>query len=226
MNGFSFSEINFWKELEEDLLSFIFRALEILQTKTHIQNENRINQSLYNVFRDLRFQEKRTNLAFGNYSLDRDPIYEGEKIDLEEDEDRERRMGKKPDFQWRIYDDFATYRKNSDIVFTIECKRLGIKEKRNLCVAYVKQGILRFTNKEWSYGEGASSGVMIGYIQNSNYSEIVKKVNKYCVDNSVSPLKKKDRNGEIHFFPEELKRKAILPKDFLLYHLWVDLLSK
>lgn len=148
------------------------------------------------------------------------------KIDHEDDDSRSRRIGKRPDFQWQLYNDSAPINSNLySTVFTIECKRLGDKVKnRNLFSAYTKQGILRFIDRKWSYGDGVKSGAMIGYIQSSNEKLILFQVNKINLKNSLNEIKPDQKQKGISILKQEIKREYIKPKDFKLNHIWVKLI--
>lgn len=222
MSDFSLFEFNYWQELENDLLEMIFQALLLLKKESKEEvEENSINFILNRCF--LKASRIKIKDRYGNFIRNRKPIYEAERISYEDDEIRNGRMGKRPDFQWEILDDNApvdsiTY----SIVFTIECKRLG---ETYMSKAYVENGILRFIKKEWSYGEGTTSGAMIGYIQNSNQIDILKNINKICKSKSISNLVKyQNKNSDdIFSYTEDIKRNTIYPHNFLLYHFWIDL---
>lgn len=224
--GFSFFEIDYWEQLESDMIEMVKDSLILLKSKLENQREeNSINYVLNKCFLEMSRKKKLTQ--YGYFGKDRKPIYEAERISYEDDLTRIKRMGKRSDFQWQLYDDNADYGSTSySVVFTVECKRLGSKVNgRDLCSAYVTQGIVRFVKEEWSYGAGAKSGVMVGYIQSLNEKEILKNVNQNCKKNSIGELinNSKKQTSDIYFYLEKLSRIEIKPKDFRLFHIWVDL---
>ena len=221
----SFLDNDYWAQLESDLLEMTINALILLKNELKDQvEENPINFVLNRCF--LKASRSKIRNQYGHLAKARQPDYEAEKISYEDDETRFKRMGKRPDFQWKLYDDSALpdsilY----SIVFTIECKRIGDKvNNRDLCKAYIDHGILRFTNKEWSYGSGADSGAMIGYIQSSNEKIILSQINQHITQKSLNKIKPNRKQNGISLLKQNIKRKNIEPKEFSLNHLWVDLI--
>ncbi len=140
-----------------------------------------------------------------------------------EDKDRAGREQKRPDFMCGLVD----ARSEADLFFVLECKRLGRPSSPGwiLNENYTKHGVLRFVDPDWGYGEGATSGAMIGYCQTMSGDDILKEVNGYgkkvkapsihreadeWIDRGVTRLK------------QTLDRK-VSPSPFRLRHLWVDL---
>ncbi len=220
----SFLDNDYWAQLESDLLEITINALLLLKNELKDQvEENPINFVLNRCF--LKASRSKIKNQYGNFAKARQPDYEAEKINYEDDETRFKRMGKRPDFQWKLYDDSAPINSTSySVVFTIECKRLGDRvNNRDLCKAYVDHGILRFTNKEWSYGSGADSGAMIGYIQSSKEIKILSQVNHHIAQKSLNEIRLNRKQNGISVLKQNIKRKNIEPKDFSLNHLWVNL---
>ena len=98
----------------------------------------------------------------------------------------------KPDFQWTFKDKLGSSDNLNSIYksYAIECKRIGkdISSQRNLNKEYVSKGILRFITNSHRYGQFASSGLMIGYVQSSDAQIILDKVNTAALSNSLPEL--------------------------------------
>jgi len=140
-------------------------------------------------------------------------------------------VGKKPDFKWRMQDDLASRPEDLTKDFDIECKRLGkpTSPRWVLTKQYVLNGIGRFLRATHRYGNGVSSGAMIGYVQDSQPSDILAEVNSYIEkarDHAIPPLgfPGSDFGTEVVMrTSQELDRVEVTPPDFVLHHLWVDL---
>lgn len=139
-----------------------------------------------------------------------------------EDEHRAGREQKRPDFTCGLVDAQA----EADLFFVLEGKRLGLPSSSGwvLNKNYTSHGVLRFVNPNFGYGEGATSGAMIGYCQTMVGNDILKEVNVYGKENEVSsicgPAKWHDRG--VATLNQTLERKTS-PSPFKLMHLWVDL---
>lgn len=138
-------------------------------------------------------------------------------------------VGKRPDFKWRMQDNLA--QKTSD--FDIECKRLGKPTSPNwvLTQEYVIDGIVRFLSASHRYGNGVSSGAMVGYVQDSEPPDILRGVNSYIRregKHSIPAIRFPRNAGEappVMKTRQRLSRSEVSPSRFVLHHLWVDLRS-
>jgi len=135
----------------------------------------------------------------------------------------------KPDFQWELRDR-AGSRDNLNSIFinyTIECKRLGkdLSSRRNLNKEYVSKGILRFTTNTHRYGQSTPSGLMIGYVQNTDLPTILNEVSNFTLSTSLAAplLSPKGWEKDVSRLDHKLDRPDIEPTPFELRHLWVDL---
>lgn len=216
-----------WQRHEELILGVITRALKKLSLEKSLPDaENRINETLCVKARDAYFKlPSKERPAFFGLSLD--PQNQPQ---TEEDVGKKFLL-KKPDFKWRLENksdpDPAMAIKDYDI----ECKRLGkpLRKDRVLNEDYVKNGILRFLNKEHSYGRGVPFGAMIGYIQNMEVKEILKEMNR-CITQiqkhkipSIKFSATRTTSKELIQTTQKLGRVEIKPPSFNLRHIWVDL---
>jgi hypothetical protein len=211
----SFFGKDLWAEFENEVLALTTEALSELKTmKFDNAYENTVNYSLNESLRKIRYEKRNSN------SLTPYPMYEAELIGKEKDEERSKRFGKKPDFQFVFRDNLADY-EHWEISYCIECKRLG---DTTFSRKYIDDGINRFIDKEWEYGIRAQSGAMIGYIQSSNEKVILSQVNQYNSQKSLNQIKLNRKQNGISLFKQNIMRKNIEPKEFKLNHLWVDLI--
>lgn len=135
----------------------------------------------------------------------------------------------KPDFQWELRDR-AGSRDNLNSIFinyAIECKRLGkdLSSRRNLNKEYVSKGILRFTTNTHRYGQFTPSGLMIGYVQNTDLQTILNEVSDFTLSISLPEplLSPKGWENDVSRLDHKLDRPDIEPTPFELRHLWIDL---
>lgn len=132
---------------------------------------------------------------------------------------------KEPDAQ--VYQ-FIDYEKGISHCYTIECKRLDLTKDgspHGKSQYYVNDGILRFIKGEYGYGNDVVSGLMIGYVQSSDFDKFHQCVNHYCKKANVSNL---TLLGEwtvkgVSELEQPLFRTEMKPQDFQLRHFWVDL---
>jgi hypothetical protein len=85
--------------------------------------------------------------------------------------------------------------------------------------------VKRFVEKEWSYGYGCESGLMIGYIQGMEFEDILRWVNQYAIKHSLPVIKLKGRWDErdVSNLENRLNRPQVPISPFKLVHLWIDL---
>lgn len=144
-----------------------------------------------------------------------------------EAEEIARRLKPTPDFIWGYVDRMAPPLLDAR-EFTIECKRLRNASKSwDYNESYVEDGIQRFLDTSKRYGEGATSGVMVGYWQAMEADEILKKVNGAAQSRGIPAVALSSdgwKVGAVSKLNHELIR-AFVVSPFLLTHLWVDLRS-
>lgn len=206
-----------WKNWEKNILEIFSMALRelIAQGPLH-EKENKLNRRLSIVARECNRKWCKTN----NVVLPGFLFPEGKGQPGPRDAVKQPREDKIPDFTWGLVD----HLNDEDKFFHIECKRLREK-KYDYCIRYVKDGIRRFVEKEWSYGFGCESGLMIGYIQGMTFSDILHWVNHYTEKHSfpVLVLKGQWNKNDVSRLENVLNRPDVPISPFKLVHLWVDL---
>ena len=216
------------------VLEVFILALEMLCNKNtlpihedSVKSCDSLNRRLNICLRDaIREWEKINNIdivATPKSNLGKQPDLENEEVV----KDYERT---KPDFQWEFQNRLADENNHNNSFYKnyeIECKRLGkdISSRRNLSAEYVSKGIIRFTVDSHRYGQFASSGLMIGYVQSSDVQIILDEVNTAALSNSLPELLLLTKGWEqaISRLDHKLQRPDIEPSPFELRHLWVDL---
>lgn len=136
---------------------------------------------------------------------------------------------KKPDFYWAMIDPVRLLSdpEGSELQFVIECKRLGKVRHRKLNEQYVTDGMRRFMTLEHSYGIGVDSGLMVGYVQNTVFGDILDEVNGAANALSIpslvlSPTGWKEAGTSRLDHTQKLSRPFPIAT-FQLIHFWLDL---
>jgi hypothetical protein len=134
---------------------------------------------------------------------------------------------KRPDFTCKLVSTLADRSDDHEIPFHVECKLLGVPTSRRwiLNKNYVTEGIRRFDSKSHEYGKRAFSGLMIGYVMSMTPDQILEEVNSYQRKHcSANPAVEFESTIEaVRQYGQKLKRKNLVPREFRLIHLWVDL---
>lgn len=120
------------------------------------------------------------------------------------------KKGKKPtiDFCFRSYWDQNSY-------FGAECKLLD--ESNFLVREYIFEGVCRYLSGK--YGSRCSSGSMVGYVQGTDLSKVLPKLDIAMSRFSESPsLTKKDGTHENHYNSRHQRSMGLTP--FELHHLF------
>lgn len=110
-----------------------------------------------------------------------------------------------------------------DIYYAIECKRLTTySDKIN---AYIKEGILRFINLD--YSKGLPLAGMIGYIEDGDPEEIVRKINnklrlKFAQIETLKELDKHNINDKFKFSYHSRHLKDDVIGEIDIYHLMLE----
>ena len=188
---------NLWADFEKCILEVFVLALQKLRDKTtlptdedSVQSIDSLNRRLNICLRDAIREWETINgidiVATPKPNLPKQPDLENEELI----NDYERT---KPDFQWEFIDRLGNPNKHNSVYknYEIECKRLGkdFSAKRKLNEKYVSEGILRFTTNSHCYGQFTSSGLMIGYVQNTDLQTILNEVSNFTLSTSLaSPL--------------------------------------
>ncbi|MDR3199587.1 MAG: hypothetical protein LBU34_17095 [Planctomycetaceae bacterium] len=136
-------------------------------------------------------------------------------------------LGKRPDFTCVFPNPRPGSHENYERYLHIECKVIGrgsaieSRDKRN----YVSEGILRFDNTEHKYGKNAQTGIMIGYIVGETLEHIQESINGFIQTyiNYHRPLQFDFNEINICQSHNQFERQHVLPVNFLLVHIWIDL---
>ena len=150
------------------------------------QGEESINFELYWKCREIHLELIRAGKSIP-FLIEFDSTNQPEPDDSNES----RRLRKRPDFTCALVDAQATDYRQSQIRYTLECKRLG-KAAGNWVFTenYSEHGMLRFRQPDHSYAKGARSGAMIGYVQNMTDDELLKEVSQSAAQRGIPSLSK------------------------------------
>ncbi|MGH7595026.1 MAG: hypothetical protein ACREOI_01690 [bacterium] len=218
------TSIGLWANHEARVLEIFGLALKMLKNEYLLPDqEDALN-------RKLLFCAHRANrvLSADNRGLNSPPFYEAQNQPDADDKTRAEREDKKPDFQWGFYDHQEINPEKSAKYYVLECKRLGSPPSPNwiLNKNYILNGVCRFTKPEWGYAKSSRSGTMVGYIQSMQTDEILREVNNFVQQASLSTIALLEDNLQengVSRFDQRLNRPEVLPTPFDLRHLWVDL---
>lgn len=223
-----------WVNFEKCVLEVFILALEILANKNTLPTDEDTVQSRDSL-------NRRLDICLRSAILKWEQIYKteilttpkpnlGKQPDLDNEETINDYERTKPDFQWEFRDRLGKGISLNLIFknYEIECKRLGANlnsGRRSLTREYISKGILRFTINTHRYGQFASSGLMIGYVQNTELQTLLIEVNNYALsaflpELLLSPVGWK---ANVSRLDHRLDRPDVEPTPFELRHLWVDL---
>ena len=124
------------------------------------------------------------------------------------------KVRKRPDFTCSLVNTFAQTPERHEISLHIECKRLGAKlGVWDLNRNYIENGVKRFDSHTHEYGKRAASGIMIGYIVNSEKNDILCAVNKHLSHLEIPDIAfvfmEKVESCEV-----AVNRRIVAPRDF------------
>jgi hypothetical protein len=132
------------------------------------------------------------------------------------------KSSKRPDFTCSLVNTFHTSPEDYELSLHIECKCLGTKRGTwDLNKNYVEKGVKRFHTISHEYGKRSPSGMMVGYIINSDKREILRQVNGYLSGALLQiafVFKEKVESCDM-----TISRDNVEPKEFKLIHIWADL---
>ena len=221
----SLRQIRYWENHERRILAVLVLALQRLASETPLpNNEDSLNRRLYfcilEAIRELDRQGQRMTVY---------PMYEAHNQPSVDDEERAARERKRPDFQFGYIDHQEPDARRSAKQYVVECKRLG--DSRGTWVLnsnYVERGVLRFHSEGHGYGEGSTSGAMIGYVQNMSPESILEAVNEAAQKNDLPKLTLSSgegwQPGAVNRLDHQFKRN-VSPSPFAIRHLWLDLIG-
>ncbi len=203
---------------EERFLSIIERALQMLRDEKNLpEAECDLNRRFYfqllNASRELFPADPVAPVSECNNQPDPD------------DQTRAAREQKRPDFQWLYLDKYEPDPKRSSRQFTLECKRLGAPHRADwvLNVNYVTNGICRFRDPAWAYGQRFSRGAMVGYWQSMELEEILNEVNDEASRNALPEIAPAGATIPNGYRAEHIFDRAFSASPFCLHHIWIDL---
>lgn len=210
--------LGIWAKREEMFIVILERALQLLQAQNGLpESECDLNRLLY--FKLLRASQD---------LYPSDPVAPTTECNNQPDPDDEARTArehKRPDFQWCYRDNYEPDPERSSRQFTVECKRLGAPRKASwiLNSNYVTNGICRFRDPVWGYGQRFPSGAMVGYWQSMEFAHVLKEVNDEAARNTIPDIAPTgDQKPGIHLSEHSLDRSFPV-SPFRLRHLWIDL---
>jgi hypothetical protein len=233
MNRPSLSSRNSWGNFEKCILEVFILALKRLRDNENnlpiyeddVQGDNSLNRQLNICLRHAIKEWEHINGADI-------PTVPNPNVTKQPDLDNENLISAferaKPDFQWGFRDRLAAQNSlNSDFKnYDIECKRLGVtSNSRNLFKEYISKGVVRFTIDTHRYGQFTSSGLMIGYIQDTEFQRILAQVNGVARSTSLPEilLSTEGWKEDVSRLEHRLDRVDVEPTPFDLRHLWVNL---
>jgi hypothetical protein len=224
---------NSWATFEKCALEVFILALKMMRSKTNlpiyedcVNDDDSLNRRLsFCLLEAIGEWEKISNVEIVTTpkpNLCKQPDLDNEEVV----NDYERA---KPDFQWEFRDRLGNQssRNLNFRNYDIECKRLGndLASSRRLNKEYASKGILRFTISTHRYGQFTDSGMMIGYIQNSELQNILNEVNQATLAKTLPGLSLSLEGWQLDVsrLDHRLDRSDVEPTSFELRHLWVDL---
>ncbi len=215
-----------WRKHVVNVLRVLVGALQELRRQTDLPSgEEDLNRTLYLKARQchLALPNGERPEGFNLMPTPGNPPAEDEDVD-------EKYVGKRPDFKWRMCNDYADDPRDVTMDFDIESKRLGRPTSRTWVLnrEYVTHGILRFVSPSHRYGNGVNAGVMIGYIQTMSHQKVHAAVNKHialaqATSPDLSPIPQCGLAADgVHTACQHLSRRQVDKPEFDLHHLWVD----
>jgi hypothetical protein len=206
-----------WQSHVNNYLDVFIKALGQLDiTEYQRKAENLISKTLHPILRTMCQKYHKGLLT---------PVWEAPHQSMNDEDLMSTKMPSRPDFTCTMVDPHALTPDMYEIYLHIECKRLGQSGTSwNLNQQYCINGIMRFDSTVNQYGKNAASGIMIGYIVNSNKSEILTDVNRNIPPNIEELVFSTSNIVETTI--TKYNRRNIVPFDFTLYHIWADLRNK
>lgn len=211
--------IDIWGRHENLVLEVFQCALVCLEGELNLaEDENRLNRKVY----FLALKENRRLLQEGRGC--QSPImYESRNQPTAETDEPLEREWKRPDFKCGFVDSESEY----PLFLDVECKRLGKRSSGGSVFnkLYIEKGVRRFIDADSGYGEGVTSGAMIGYLQSMPPDDVLNEVNGYAKTGKVPPIDTTEgpwiKRG-VTRLNQKLDRD-VPPSLFRLRHLWLDL---
>jgi hypothetical protein len=187
-------------------------------------NETHLNRELY--FRILR-ANKEIYRVTPEQAFSMPPVPEAQNTPSRDDDERDPRTKKIPDFQWNYIDHEAADPEKSVCTYVIECKKLGTPTRAdwNFNSNYAEHGVRRFVDPSHLYGKDAVGGAMIGYVLSMELPEIHDEVDAAVVVNSIAAVPTPAAGwqvGDLSEIRHTLARThGVSP--YQLTHFWIDM---
>jgi hypothetical protein len=211
-------DLKTWKSHEDRVLEVFQNALLRLGAARELpEREDDLNRKLFLLARKENYRLIRRGR--GTHS---NLYYEACNQPAADDAERAGREAKIPDFQCG----FVDAQEGVDRFLAIEGKRLGKPSSSGwvLNENYVNNGVRRFVNSEWAYGEDAESGAMVGYIQTMDFGSILNEVTQSGSAISIPVIATKARRSRGSVITlEHVLQRPFPESPFALRHFWVDL---
>ena len=209
---------SFWKQREEMCLNTLSRALTLLCLQENLpEDEPQLNRLLY--FGLLRAQRE----LYPDDEIG--PIAECNNQPDANDASLALRESKRPDFQWIYVDVYEPDPERSSKQFVVECKRLGRPSRPDwpFNVNYVLNGVKRFRDPSYGYGQGFSGAAMVGYWQSMELPDVLSEVNSIATKESIPSLVISPELSSRVRRLEHVFERLLATSPFRLVHLWIDL---
>lgn len=216
-------ELPVWDDFEQRVVEVFSLGLAALVTKERLPSqEDFLSQELHRCCREanhrLRKEGRGVEYILAQVTNQPSP----------DDEYRASRLQKRPDFACGYHDDSLPEDRfeYADYFYTVECKRLGSPSSSSWVLNrnYVEHGVKRFEDPEWGYAQGASSGLMVGFMQNMEPDSILVEVNGHLTTfPSISLTSGSWTPKALTVLDAHTFDRRFLPSPFQLRHFWVDL---
>jgi hypothetical protein len=212
------STIDLWARREEACLQVLDEALQMLAQDPGPQDhEDEINRRLYRMLNRATYQYNRREDDEVSAI-----IYEGRNTPAYDDEQRQLREHKRPDFQWAWIDEYASNPDDARRELILECKRLrGTTNRRVFCELYISHGVCRYTAQALGYGKGQRSGAMVGYLQQISITDALAAVNAAATVRGVNELEVTATHGEDRASLEHQLVRGFAVSPYRLRHRWI-----
>lgn len=212
--------LGIWAKREAMCLAIIERALQLLRREGDLpESECDLNR---------RFHFRLLQSSRELYPSDPvGPVSECNNQPDPDDRARAARELKRPDFQWVYLDQYEPDPVYSQKQFAVECKRLGTPSRADWIfnVNYVTNGICRFRDPMWGYGQRFRSGAMVGYWQSMELQQVLKEINEEAVRNALPEIASTGESIPDGHRSEHTFDRPLPGSPFRLRHLWIDLRS-
>lgn len=220
------SRLKTWEKFQCSVIEVVEEALSQIAKAPPVRrdaNEDELNMILHRALVDAY----KKFFSLGKYTFESGHAKEANNQPDFGDDYRDKRLHKRPDFQWSMIDYLAVDPNFSERRVVLECKRIGNPKKgREFSKLYVENGVLRFINKDHGYAQNEALALMIGYLQTSCGKNMISEVNSFLrTSHGLSEIVLENSTWNVRGvtrLSHELTRSfGVSP--ILLRHLWVDI---